>query len=115
MSASTQRDRVLSALRLAGTHGLTQVDYLLPDVVDGGPPITRLGARVFELIAEGHRISARGRRDKCVIYRLEGGEGPLSVRSTEQIDPVLTTPAGTLFDESVGVPRPLSPYDAEVA
>jgi hypothetical protein len=66
-----QVDRVLELMRQRGEFGVTQVDFLLPDVADGGPPITRLGARVQDLEEQGHVISASGRPNKCVIYRLE--------------------------------------------
>lgn len=70
-SKPTQAERVLRALERAGRHGVTQVDFDLPDVIDGGPPIKRVAARVHELREQhGHRITEHGRRHKCVVYVL---------------------------------------------
>lgn len=67
----TQTDRVLAALTRAGARGLTQADFLMFPTIDGGPPITRLAARVEELRDEGFRVVSGERRDKCVVYRLD--------------------------------------------
>lgn len=67
---TTQTERVLNALQRY-PRGITQVDFLLPDVIDGGPPITRIGARILELRDAGHKITSGPRRDKCVTYKLE--------------------------------------------
>lgn len=67
----SQRDRVLKALERAGEHGITQVDFLAPGVIDGGDPITRLAARVHELInQDGHSIVKDGQRNACDVYKL---------------------------------------------
>jgi len=66
----TQSERVLRALQTAGSRGVTQVDFSLPDVVDGGPPITRLAARVKDLRGQGHTIIAAGLRQSCRVYEL---------------------------------------------
>jgi hypothetical protein len=50
---------------------------LLPDVIDGGPPIVRLPARVDELRAAGHHIEHAGRRNRCAIYRLTSLPAPV--------------------------------------
>ena len=65
----TQPERVLRLLKQAGDHGLTQVDLNLP-TVDGGPPITRLAARIHDLKNAGVPIEKAGTRQKCDIYRL---------------------------------------------
>lgn len=65
-----QADRVLAALRLQGDRGITQVDFLAPDVIDSGPPITRVPARILELAEAGHDIEKAGTRDKCRVYKL---------------------------------------------
>lgn len=67
----SQRDRVLAALYAAGTAGITQVDFMLPNVCDGGAPITRVAARIEELRGEGFRVVSGERRQKCTVYRLE--------------------------------------------
>jgi hypothetical protein len=66
----SQQDRVLAALSRAGARGITQVDFLLPDVIDGGPPITRLPARIKELRDAGLPVRNGGIRDKCRVFRL---------------------------------------------
>lgn len=66
----TQTERVLRALQQAGDRGVTQVDFALPDVVDGGPPITRVAARVKDLRVQGHVIVGAGTRQSCRVYEL---------------------------------------------
>jgi len=66
----TQTERVLAALERAGEHGLTQVDFLPPDVIDGEKPITRLAARVKDLRDSGHRVVVAGERQSCAVYVL---------------------------------------------
>lgn len=75
--ARTQVERVIAAAH--SFRGITQVDFLAPDVVDGGPPITRLAARLYEAEREGHSFECLGRRDKCKIWRLIGVEGTSGV------------------------------------
>jgi hypothetical protein len=65
---SCQQERVRRYMQRAGEHGTTQTEWLPPDVVDGGPPITRLAARVLELRESGHRIEKNGHRDGCDVY-----------------------------------------------
>lgn len=65
---ATQTDRVLRALERAGARGITAVDFQLPDVIDGGPPILRVAARIEELADAGHRIADGGKRDRCKVY-----------------------------------------------
>lgn len=70
MTLATQTRRVLRALERNPERGVTAVDFQLPDVIDGGKPITRLAARVQDLQDAGYRITAGERRQKCVVYRL---------------------------------------------
>jgi hypothetical protein len=65
----TQTQRVLRALH-DHDDGITQVDFLRPDVIDGGYPITRLAARIQELRDRGADVFVDGKRDGCTIYRL---------------------------------------------
>lgn len=67
----TQADRVLAALTRAGSHGITQTDFIRYPTLDGGPPITRLAARIEELRDSGFVITSGERRDRCVIYRID--------------------------------------------
>jgi hypothetical protein len=66
----SQRARVLAALRSRGADGVCSVDFLLPDVLDGGSPITRLAARMLELREDGHEIQVIGEKHGCAVYRL---------------------------------------------
>lgn len=67
----TQTDRVLAALTRAGARGITQVDFIRFPTIDGGPPITRVAARIEELRDSGFKILSGERRDRCVVYRLD--------------------------------------------
>lgn len=119
--SQSQQDRVLAALRRAGRFGITQVDFSLPDVVDGGKPITRVAARIKDLRDVGHIIAKRGTRSRCAVYILK--------RQVVSDEPVRDQPrlggpdrtvgeppsAGssdttTLFDPAVGAPV-LGAYD----
>lgn len=75
----TQAERVFDALYLADRRGITQIDFLRFPTIDGGPPITRVAARIEELRDRGYVITSGERRDRCVVYRLEG-EGQLSFK-----------------------------------
>lgn len=67
-----QRRRVIRLLTERGADGITQRDFLLPHVADGGPPIARLASRIDELRHhDGLDISDAGWRDKYRIYRLD--------------------------------------------
>ena len=70
-SNPSQRDRVLEALRQAGPRGISAVDFMPPNTIDGGKPILRLPSRIFELREMGYVIDSSGdRRNKCDVYRL---------------------------------------------
>ena len=86
----TQTERVLRALELAGDHGITQVDFLAPNVCDDGPPVTRLSARIMELRVAGHTITAAGKRDRCRRFVLHR---PVMVTPVPAGDERLFTPA----------------------
>lgn len=66
----TQRERVLK--KAHSYDGVCQADFLLPNVCDEGPPITRVAARLFELESEGYCFDRIGWRDKCKVFRLTG-------------------------------------------
>lgn len=124
--------RVLRALQ-RHPDGITAVDFLLPNVVDGHPPITRLAARIKDLRDQGHRIVVDGERHGCAVYVLERDvvaaasptEGdpmssarlecppPVKMRQGRGSLPTGTPPpahhADTLFTPPP--PRPASPYD----
>lgn len=66
----TQRQRVLAALEDAGASGVSPVDFLGPQVIDGGKPILRVAPRVEELRKQGYRISSYRQPDSTVRYVL---------------------------------------------
>lgn len=68
---SKQRTQVERVIRAADTHrGVCQVDFLAPDVIDGGPPITRLAARLWDAEQWGCVFECIGRRSGCKVWRL---------------------------------------------
>jgi hypothetical protein len=66
----TQVERVVAAAR--AQRGITQVDFLGPDTIDGGNPITRLAARVWDAEQQGYSFESTGKRQKCTVYHLVG-------------------------------------------
>jgi hypothetical protein len=75
----SQHDRVLAALRTAGSRGITQSMFAPAEggqVVDGGGRITRIAARVHELREEGYTIVKAGRREHFDVYVLTGYPSP---------------------------------------
>lgn len=72
---STQTDRVLAALRKAGSRGITASDFTPAEgnhVIDGGGRITRVAARVRDLRDEGYTIVKGPRRAGFDTYVLTG-------------------------------------------
>lgn len=69
----TQKERVLRSLKAAGSRGITQADWTgaYGPTPDGGPPITRVAARILDLSQDGHVIAKGAIRDLCRVYRLE--------------------------------------------
>jgi hypothetical protein len=94
---------VLAALRRRGRHGITRVDFQLPDVIDHGAPILNFPARIKDLKEQGHRIGDNGRRDKCKVYVLleDADESPQTVRPVVGLRDHLFTPPprNAIFDE----------------
>ena len=99
----TQKDRVLRSLKATGPRGITQADWTgaYGPTPDGGPPITRVAARVLDLSQDGHVIHKGPIRDLCRVYSLEPSR-PLNA-------PVI--PLELLQDER-HIP---SPYEYEAA
>jgi hypothetical protein len=76
---ATQTERVLAALRTAGTRGITRDDFEAPrgrPVIDGGPLIKRLAPRIRELKDAGYTITNGPTRDGCATYVLVGVPTP---------------------------------------
>lgn len=68
----TQFERVLARLEANGT--VSQDDFLLPRVVDGGKPILRVAPRIKELRDDGVRIDTRRRPNGTALYVLQHPE-----------------------------------------
>ena len=112
----TQAERVLAAAKRF--NGVCQTDMLLPDVCDGGPPITRLAARLYELEQQGHSFECLGRRNQCKVWRLvevDGGDSTVPDESTgSEVPPppaVTAVSPGQLFE--IGQPE-MSVYEYEL-
>jgi hypothetical protein len=69
----SQMARVVAAAR--SFRGVSQVDLLAPNVVDGKSPITRLAARIFDAERQGYSFEVIGRRGGCKVYRLVSEPG----------------------------------------
>lgn len=95
---STQVERIVAALR-RHPEGITAVDFLLPDVIDGGKPITRVAARILDARMQGHDIVTDGERNGCVVYRLARPEPGCA--GGQPAAPEQSTPSG-LNDLSSG-------------
>lgn len=98
-----QQSRVLKALQRGP---VCATDFQLPFVVDGGPPILRVPARVKELRDLGYEIVADGWRDKCREYRLV-------VDVPAAVDVPASEP--TLVQEGLFTSDTRSPYREEAA
>lgn len=102
----TQTERVILAAK--SFRGVSQVDFLGPDTVDGKPPITRLAARIFDAERKGHVFEIIGWRQSCKVYRwiegpgVEGGAG--SWENGAPSDPADSSPGPSLALSS-GVER----------
>jgi hypothetical protein len=109
-------DRLLAAFRMVGSRGLTRVDFLAPNVIDNGKPVTNFPGRVYDLRKRGYAIVPNGeRRNRCNVYTLveqfqdvqSASDSPSgSVRepadSSSSDRQVVEGGAATLFDEAVG-------------
>jgi hypothetical protein len=50
--------------------GVSRVDFLPPNVIDGGPPIVNFPGRIFDLIHKHHEaIEEAGERFGCKCFR----------------------------------------------
>jgi hypothetical protein len=101
----TQRDRVLSALRVAGEHGVRSTDFLHP--VGGHPPILRVASRISELRDLGYDIQTRRTENGTAEYRLRSW-AIQPVEPAPESQPVVEAgapPADRLFDTDVAEGR----------
>lgn len=107
MANLTQLERVRKASE--SFQGVCQTDFLLPDVVDGGAPITRVGARLWDLEDKhGFAFEHIGWRNKTKIFRLISEpevERNASERRSASFEGSGPAPAGT---HQAGADVPLS-------
>src|SRR4051812_44300588 len=93
----TQTERVIAAAR--SYRGVCAVDFLGPDVIDGGKPITRVAARIQDAEERGYVFETIGWRSKMKVYRLvsepEGVESGSSERRPATHRGSGPAPAGT--------------------
>src|SRR5271166_2534537 len=100
----TQTDRVINAAK--SYRGICAVDFMAPDVIDDGPPITRLAARIFDAERRGFSFEVIGWRKSCKVYRLVSS--PDAEVSTGSVLPPSASgdldagDAGTLFEVPAG-------------
>lgn len=107
----SQKRRVLKALR-RHPEGLTRVDFIPPNIIDGGLPILNFPARIKNLKEEGHEIVDSGERYGCKVYKLAQPE-PVPVPPPEPVIPMdENAPPDVLFDLPA---KPASPYEEEAA
>jgi hypothetical protein len=96
----TQLERVIAASR--SFRGVAQVDFLAPNVCDGGTPITRLAARIEEAKDRGYAFDVIGTRSKCRVYRLaddaESGRRPEPPHPPAVAQPAPALSAEKLFE-----------------
>lgn len=111
-SRRTESDRILSALQSAGARGVMSSAFDAPHVVDGGAPIRRLAARIFDLKERGFRVEAH--RDsttglaryvlRSVVESADLGQGRRRGASGEGAD-------RGQADSAPRLPMTSSPYD----
>ena len=111
----TQTQRVIAAAK--SYRGVTQVDFLGTHTIDGGPPITRVAARIQDARDEGHEFENLGTRQSCKVYRWVSGPDEVEreragttatvedVRRTLPGPPAEPQPSPTLFDLSTAEPH----------
>ena len=112
----TQKQRILKALESAGSRGVSPVDFLAPDVCDGGKPILRVAARILDLKNEGYQIDCQTEAG-VAVYVLRGS-APVVTHSQPAVVVVghradvrvdageSPEEPGGLFDASVFEPEP---------
>lgn len=103
----SDKQRFLDQLRKGP---VAAVDFLAPNVIDGGKPITRLAARKYDLVQDGHDVRDVGVKNGCSVYAWFGmleNTGPAAVETTpDPPAPDHVEAAPTLFD----LPDERSPY-----
>jgi hypothetical protein len=104
----TQCDRILKASRRF--NGVCQADFSGAETVDGGPIITRVAARLYDLEQQGHRFEHIGTRHKTKVFRLIEAEGSADERRAATCEESGPASAGST---RAGVSAPLSPEVVE--
>lgn len=106
----TQSQRVLAALR---NGPVNTTDFAQLPVIDGGKPVLRIAARIFDLQQQGYLITTRRRSNATVDYRLVGDveqDGvTTAVEPPEGTDPTSAVPLCITDDAESDVAPPLAP------
>src|SRR5580698_8422578 len=105
----SQLQRVLKAAR--GFDGVCQADFSGAETVDGGPIITRVAARLYDLEQQGHRFEHIGVRHRTKVFRLIEAEGSAGERRPVAFSGSGPAPTG---QPQAGASAPLSPEVVEV-
>lgn len=123
MKPRTQNQRVLRMLE-RHPDGICAPDFMLPNVIDGGTPITRLAARIRDLRDQGEEIIVDGERHSCAVYKLKesrrasvvpsGRTGPQAASPASAAVPASSEAPEALF-ELVPQPRPGMYDDPDIA
>ena len=104
----TRRDTLAGLLRAAGSRGVTTAEILQAGVG------SRYGARLLELREAGWVVAVSREREGSHRYRLVS-EPSVPAAGMEPVTAAAGTEELSLFDGSVGKPRPRGPYDLEAA
>ena len=117
MTRLTQQQRVLRLALSRGEQGITAADFMLPNVPDGGAPITRLAARIRDLTNDGIRFTDGGRRQSLKVYVLDRASlADASKPATAPAAPLLSPVAGAAAEPAPLFTVPaVSPYSEEAA
>jgi hypothetical protein len=105
----SQLNRVLKASR--SFDGVCQADFSGSETVDGGPIITRVAARLYDLEQQGHRFEHIGTRHRTKVFRLIEAEGSAGER---RADVGIESGPASSGATRAGVSAPLSPEPASL-
>ena len=118
----SQTERLIKAAR--AYHGITRLDFLAPNVIDGGTAITNFPGRMYDAEHKhGAVFEVVGKRHGCNVFRLVAGvdgavgspqsQGPSTVSSsTANANGTMST--GSLFENIERKPAKSNMYDPEI-
>lgn len=89
----SQNDRVLAALR---NGPVSPISFAAPNVIDGGPPVMRVAARIKDLRDAGHLIRQHTAKDnRTAIYTLTR-EAEQSIHPADSTKPDVGRPHASM-------------------